>query len=56
MTTLLKRLAATLRGWLSSIAVDPLTPAHGWLLPDPRGLVLLRQPVRVTIPIGRRRA
>jgi hypothetical protein len=49
MTSFLKRLTATLSGWLGLTAlVEPLTPAHGWLLPDPRRLPVLRQPVRVT--------
>ena len=55
MTTLLKRLTAALRDWLASTALDPLTPAHGWLLPDPARLRSLR-PVRVTADIPRFRA
>ena len=55
MTTLLKRLIAA-RDWLASIALAPLTPAHGWLLPDPARLRLLRQPLPVTADIPRLRA
>ena len=56
MTTLLKRVASTLRDWLASTTLEPLTPAHGWLLPDPRGVFLVRKPLPVTVAISRRRA
>lgn len=56
MTTLLKRMIATLHDWLASMVLEPLTPPHGWLLPDPRTLLLLRQPPRNTGPTARLRA
>jgi hypothetical protein len=56
MTTFLKRLITTLHDWLASTVLEPLTPAHGWLLPEPRTLLLLRQPLRNTGAIARLRA
>ena len=55
MTTLLKRVASTLRDWLASTTLPPLTPAHGWLLPDPRSVLLVQQPLPVTVVSSRRR-
>ena len=55
MTTLLKRVASTLRDWLASTTLEPLTPAHGWLLPDARP-VLVRNPVPVTVASSRLRS
>lgn len=56
MTTLLKRVTATLRDWLASIVLEPLTPAHGWLLPEPVALLSFRQPLRNTAARARLRA
>ena len=56
MTTLLTRLMTMLRDWLAWTGIDPrLTPAHGWLLPDPHTFLLRQRPVRVTVTSARLR-
>jgi hypothetical protein len=44
MTTLSTRIADLIRVWLgfTTITVPTLTPAHGWLLPDPDAVNALR--------------
>lgn len=58
MTTLLRRAMTALRVWLglADPSQDPITPAHGWLLPDPEMLLSLRKPVPVAAEAARLKA